>query len=162
MKNLLVQDVIRNYVTHGLRPDDTVSHAIRLMAQARVGAILVVSQDHRLQGIFSERDLLNRVVLPNLSLGDTPLSQVMTPFPVCVDLMDPVEHALDVMDQKGCRHLPVVRSDVPDVAVAMLSIRDVYRAHSQGLHAKNLALQSNIDTLQRDVASKDAYIFGAY
>jgi CBS domain-containing protein len=162
MRNLLVQDVIRNYVTHALRPDDVVRDAIRLMAQARVGAILVVNSDHRLQGIFSERDLLNRVVLPDLSLTETSLSHVMTHFPVCVDLMDPVEHALDVMDQKGCRHLPVVRSDCPDVAVAMLSIRDVYRAHSQRLHANNLALQSNIDTLQRDVALKDAYIFGAY
>ncbi len=162
MKNLLVQDVIRNYVTHALRPFDTVRDAIRLMAQARVGAILVVNLDHRLEGIFSERDLLNRVVLPDFPVGETPLSQVMTPFPVCVDLMDTVEHALDVMDQKGCRHLPVVRSDCPDVAVAMLSIRDVYRAHSQRLNADNRVLQDNIVTLKRDVELKDAYIFGAY
>jgi signal-transduction protein with cAMP-binding, CBS, and nucleotidyltransferase domain len=162
MKNLLVQDVIRNYVTHTLHPHNAVRDAIRLMAQAQVGAILVVSHDHHLQGIFSERDLLNRVVLPDLSPSETPLSQVMTPFPVCIDLTDPVERALSVMDQKGCRHLPVIQSDRPNIAVAMLSIRDVYRAHSQRLHADNRVLQDNIATLQRDVALKDAYIFGAY
>lgn len=162
MNNPLVRDVIRNYVTHALHPEDTVSQAVRLMAQAGVGAILMVNQDHHLQGIFSERDLLNRVVLPDLPLGETTLARVMTPFPLCVDLMDSVDNALAMMDQKGCRHLPVVRSDSPDVAVAMLSIRDVYRAHSQRLHDDNRTLQDNIVTLQRDVALKDAYIFGAY
>jgi CBS domain-containing protein len=132
------------------------------MAQARVGAVMIVDQQRALKGIFSERDLLNRVVLLGLPVDQTALADVMTPSPVRIDLMDSVDYALDLMDQHGCRHLPVVRSDQSDLAVAMLSIRDVYRAHSQQLSEDKEALESNIVTLQRDVQLKDAYIFGAY
>jgi CBS domain-containing protein len=162
MKSVLVRDLIRNYTTHTLSPHDRVDQAVRLMAQARVGAVMIVDQQRALKGIFSERDLLNRVVLLGLPVDQTALADVMTPSPVRIDLMDSVDYALDLMDQHGCRHLPVVRSDQSDLAVAMLSIRDVYRAHSQQLSEDKQALESNIVTLQRDVQLKDAYIFGAY
>jgi CBS domain-containing protein len=162
MKNVLVRDVIRNYVTHTLSPEQTVDHAVRVMAQARVGAVLLVDHQKVLQGIFSERDLVSRVVLLDLPASQTKLADVMTPSPIRVDLMDSVDHALALMDQHGCRHLPVVRSDQSHTAVAMLSIRDVYRAHSQRLNEDNEVLQSNIVNLQQDVQMKNAYIFGAY
>jgi CBS domain-containing protein len=162
MRHAIVKDVIKDYVIHTLRPEDTVDSAVRLMSKVFVGAILITGQDGSLQGIFSERDLLNRVVAGQMPLHVTKLRDVMTVNPQSIDLNSSVDLALELMDRYGCRHLPVVNSENRSVVVAMLSIRDVYRAYSKTLREHNEVLQDNVVELQRDVTMKNAYIFGAY
>lgn len=95
-----------------LAPATTVSEAARAMARAQAGAVLVVD-DERLVGIFTERDLLARVVACDLDPAATPVSQVMTTSPRVLGPEQPFGKALALMHKKGFRHVPVVQDDKP-------------------------------------------------
>ncbi|HTP47665.1 MAG TPA: CBS domain-containing protein [Casimicrobiaceae bacterium] len=88
-------------------PQTSVFKAAGLMAAKDVGAILVV-EDGQLIGIFTERDMLVRVVARGLDARATRLSDVMTRAPHTIDADKPFGYALLVMHQKGFRHLPVI------------------------------------------------------
>ncbi len=94
-----------------------------VMNRARVGAIPVV-EDDVLVGIFTERDLLTRVVVADRDPESTRVGDVMTHEVVTASLEDEGEHCLDLMHRTGCRHLPVVHDGR---AIAMLSMRDLLR-----------------------------------
>jgi len=89
-------------------PETLVSKAAKLMAGKNVGAIMVVQSD-RLVGIFTERDVVCRVVARGLDARATRLADVMTPAPITVDPRKPFGYALLVMFKNGFRHLPVVQ-----------------------------------------------------
>jgi CBS domain-containing protein len=89
-------------------PETLVSEAARLMAAKNVGAIMVI-EDDRLVGIFTERDVVFRVVARGLDAQATRLSEVMTRAPHTVDAERPLGYALRVMQEKGFRHLPVIQ-----------------------------------------------------
>lgn len=93
-------------------PATTVREAVELMARGGVGAVVVVDNG-RLVGIFSERDVVFRVVARGLQPAATPLADVMTKAPVTVDPERTFGHALVVMQKSGCRHLPVVEDGRP-------------------------------------------------
>jgi CBS domain-containing protein len=93
-------------------PSTTVSKAAELMAQGHVGAVVVVEDDH-LIGIFSERDAVFRVVARGLEPATTPLADVMTPAPVTIEPDRSFGHAMAVMHEHHCRHLPVVENGRP-------------------------------------------------
>jgi CBS domain-containing protein len=93
-------------------PEMTVSAAAVAMARAGVGAVLIV-QDERLVGIFTERDLAYRVVARELDPAATPLAQVMTPAPRTLSPEQPFGIALALMHKKGFRHVPVVQDGRP-------------------------------------------------
>lgn len=98
----------------------TVREAACLMTEKKVGAILIVEAD-ALIGIFTERDLLNRVVATRLDPDTTPLTQVMTPDPITIHPDKPFAHALHMMYEGCFRHLPVAEDGRP---VGMVSVRD--------------------------------------
>jgi len=102
-------------------PDQTVRDAARLMTEREIGAILIV-EDGSLVGIFTERDLLRRVVARNRSLDKTRLEEVMTRDPIMATPDEERENAIRKMQQVGCRHLPVV---VGETVVDVVSIRDL-------------------------------------
>ena len=108
-------------VMHIVSPEQTVLDAVSLMAIRRVGAIPVV-EDGRLVGIFSERDLVRRVVAPGRSVEKTRVAEVMTADPVTAAPGDERALAVLKMENVGCRHLPVVQHGA---LVDMLSIRDL-------------------------------------
>jgi len=93
-------------------PRTSVQKAVEMMARRHVGAVLVVEDDH-LVGIFSERDAVFRVVACGLEPRQTPLVDVMTPSPVTVAPDRSFGHAMAVMHENGCRHLPVVEDGRP-------------------------------------------------
>jgi CBS domain-containing protein len=88
-------------------PAHAVSAAVERMAERNVGAILV-AEDGRLLGIFTERDLLRRIVAPGLDPRTTQLGDVMTREPFTIDTDAPFGYALSLMQEKGFRHLPVL------------------------------------------------------
>ena len=100
-------------------PEMTVSEAARLMKDGKVGAALIVSAGS-LAGIFTERDVLCRVVAKGLDPKATPLSAVMTPDPVTVTPDETFGYALLLMYEHGFRHVPVVENGR---AVGVLSAR---------------------------------------
>ena len=89
-------------------PKTLVSKAAKLMADKNVGAVMVV-EDERLVGIFTERDIVFRVVAQGLDARTTRLADVMTPAPDTVDPDKPFGYALLLMHERGFRHLPVIR-----------------------------------------------------
>jgi CBS domain-containing protein len=88
-------------------PDTTVSVAAALMLEGKVGAVLVV-EDGRLAGIFTERDAVYRVMAAGRDPLTTLLKDVMTPDPLTVAPEETFGYALLLMHEKGFRHAPVV------------------------------------------------------
>ncbi len=100
-----------------------VAHAVELLRQGRVGCLLV-TRGELLVGIFTERDLLVRVLAAGLPLA-TPVAECMTAGPVTVGPADPVRAALSKMQRGGYRHLPVV--DERGRPVGILSAKHIIR-----------------------------------
>jgi len=98
----------------------TVAAAARLMKERRIGALLVV-QDGRLAGIFTERDALFRVVAEGRDPAKTLVADVMTPNPRTISPDRPFGHALHLMYEGGFRHVPVVDDGRP---LGVVSSRD--------------------------------------
>jgi CBS domain-containing protein len=110
-------------------PDDRVAEAARRMQRNRVGAVLVVV-DGKPAGLFSERDLLTRVVAENRDPATTHVGEVSTPEPVCIEATDSLRSVLDAFRQHRFRHLPVTRGGQ---AVGILSTRDFLAFVVEGL-----------------------------
>ncbi len=104
-------------------PTATVRKVAKLMAAKRVGAVLVV-EDKRLVGIFTERDAMFRVIAAGLDPDTTPLSRVMTRSPQSISPKESFGRALLTMHQNGYRHLPVIENDVPVGIVSSRSAMD--------------------------------------
>lgn len=93
-------------------PDTAVSQAARLMATKDAGAVLVV-EDDQLIGIFTERDVVFRVIAQGLDPKETCLRQVMTADPKTLGPNQCYGHALVIMQENGFRHVPVVEENLP-------------------------------------------------
>lgn len=93
-------------------PQTTVLQAAAMMAKKHVGAVLVV-EDERLVGIFTERDAVFRVIARKLDPAITPLADVMTRDPKSVSPDKSFGHAMLLMHENHCRHLPVVDNGKP-------------------------------------------------
>ena len=119
MRQRLVRDIYSGQV-HRLPPGASVNEAACLMADRHIGAVLVMAQEDLL-GIFTERDLLNRIVAPGLHPVDVTLSQAMTANPVVIGPQTKAVDALRLMREGGFRHLPV-RQD--GRVIGMISLRD--------------------------------------
>ena len=101
-------------------PGTSVLAAVKSMREKGVGSVLVTEAGH-LVGIFTERDLMNRVIADELVPSDTLLSQVMTEKVIGLEADKPLSHALHLMHQHGFRHVPVLEQGVP---VGIVSARD--------------------------------------
>ncbi len=107
-----------------MSPESTVTEAACKMVKSHVGAMLVREAD-RICGIFTERDMLERVVAPGLSASSTALRDVMTPDPGSVTPEDTLLSAIEVMKDRRTRHLLV--KDGARV-VGIISVVDVLRS----------------------------------
>ena len=86
--------------------DTKVFDAIKLMVEKNIGAILVVNED-RLEGIFTERDYMKKIILKGIASKETPVKDVMTEKMAYISPDASLEEGLAVMSEKKCRHLPV-------------------------------------------------------
>jgi CBS domain-containing protein len=122
-RNLTVESVSRLEPTPalGLRPEQTVADAVALMRRRRVGCVLVCRAG-RLLGLFTERDLMRRVLACGRPLS-TPLACCMTADPVVVGPREPIRAAIRLMEEGGYRHLPVV--DAFGRPVGILSVKRI-------------------------------------
>ena len=90
-----------------VRSEQSVLDAVRLMAEKGIGAVLVIDEG-RLSGIFSERDYARKVILEDRASHNTPVSDIMTRDPVTTTRAASVAECLSLMTNKRFRHLPVV------------------------------------------------------
>jgi CBS domain-containing protein len=122
-KNLKIDSVSRLQPTPPwqVSPTQPVADAIVLMRRERVGCVLVV-QAERLVGIFTERDLMRRVLAAGKPLT-VPVAECMTPKPVAVHPKDSIGAAIRCMEEGGYRHLPIV--DASERPVGVLSVKRI-------------------------------------
>jgi CBS domain-containing protein len=104
-------------------PDTSVSNAARLMENKNVGAVMVV-ENERLVGIFTERDAVFRVIAQGRDAQTTRLSDVMTTAPHTVDPDKSYGYALLLMQENGFRHVPVIENGKPIGIVSSRSALD--------------------------------------
>jgi CBS domain-containing protein len=104
-------------------PTATVMEVAQLMARARIGAIPIL-EDERIVGIFSERDLMTRVIVEGRDPSATVVCDAMTTEVTTAELHDTRSECLEKMQRSGFRHLPVLEDGR---LVAMLSMRDLLR-----------------------------------
>jgi CBS domain-containing protein len=122
---MLIKDVIRDREPYSIKATATVMEAAEFMARRRIGAVCVLDEDGKLIGVFSERDLLNRVVVLRRDPASLRLAEVTSELRAVIRCDETPHQALDRMDEIGSRHLPVVDGD--DRWVGMLSMRDLLR-----------------------------------
>jgi CBS domain-containing protein len=117
-----IQELIEGQTLTVLEPESSVRDAARRMAERNIGAAAVVAGSGALAGIFSERDIMSRVVAKGLDPDDTPVEHVMSKELVVADPSDEVDDALQKMHSIHARHLPVIKDGK---LVGMISIRDL-------------------------------------
>ena len=130
-----------------LRETASVAEACQRMVQARQAAVLVVDAGGKLAGIFTERDLLTRVVGRGLDPKTTTLSGVMTPNPEVLSVTDRVAYAVHCMSVAGYRTVPLV--DRERKPVGIVTVNDVIRWLANLFPTTVLNLPPGGDTLKR-------------
>jgi len=110
--------------TWTIEPQVTVYDALKLMAEKKIGALVVVEAG-KVVGIFSERDYARKVILKDRSSKDTPVRMIMTERVVAVTPATTVEVCMELMTGEHIRHLPVLDGDH---LVGVISIGDVVKA----------------------------------
>ncbi len=107
-----------------IHPDDSVFDAIQKLANANIGSLIVV-EDDRPVGIFTERDYARNVVLKGKSSPTTKVRDIMTTRVIFVQPEQTVEHCMAIMTDKHIRHLPVLRDEK---LIGMISIGDLVKS----------------------------------
>lgn len=107
-----------------LSPRATIRDAIRTMLANNIGSVLVVDEDGKLLGIFSERDLLKKIAGIRPDYAELPVRDFMTPRPETVTAANTLNFALHQMDGGGYRHLPILTEGRP---TGVISVRDMLR-----------------------------------
>lgn len=107
-----------------VEPTATVYHAIELMCDKNIGGLLIV-ENGKLLGIFTERDYARKLILKGKSSKDTQIQELMTPNPVTVAPESTVEACMKIMTDKRIRHLPVL--DQEQNLVGLISIGDLVK-----------------------------------
>lgn len=102
-----IYDLVKDRRVLSIEADRTVLEGARFMMENRIGALPVL-RSGELVGIFSERDIMNRVVALGRMPGTTKIAEVMTANPKAVSVDETVENCLYLMREFGFRHLPIV------------------------------------------------------
>jgi CBS domain-containing protein len=108
-------------------PTATVFQAVETMAEKRIGALLVCEENAPC-GIFTERDLMNQVILAKRDPATTTVGEAMSKEVVCIEPRTTMAEAMAIMTERRCRHLPVVEEAN---IVGLVSIGDLVRWESR-------------------------------
>jgi CBS domain-containing protein len=104
-------------------PETTVFQSLQLMVEKNIGALLVMDQD-KFVGIFTERDYARKVILKGKSSKQTPIRDIMTETPVTVNSENTIEECMWLMTNRYIRHLPVIDNGK---LTGIISIGDVVK-----------------------------------
>lgn len=118
----------------------TVMDALRVMAEAHIGAVLVTEKE-KIVGIYTERDYLFKGELEGRTAKNTKIKDVMTPRMITVTKDTSVEQCMGLMNQYKIRHLPVVENDQ---LVGLVSMRDVMVAALENKESEIRGLENYI------------------
>ncbi len=143
MQRKIIPDVVPRRNIRALKDKDSVLDCAKVMAEIHVAAMIVVDDEGRLIGIVTERDLVQRLLAKERDPAKTPVGSIMTGNPDTLAPEDAAMDALELMQSRNYRHLPVVEDGR---CVAMVSIRDLYAAAKAAL--------------EEDILETEAFVFG--
>jgi CBS domain-containing protein len=121
---MLIRHVIQDREPYSMSASATVQDAAEFMSTRNVGAVCVVDDAGKLIGVFSERDVLRRVVVLRRNPAEVKVGDVTSELRAVINCDETPHQALERMEVIGTRHLPVVDGDR---WVGMLSMRDLMR-----------------------------------
>ena len=125
LERSLLKDRVRTVTTMPpltVFPETRIREVLQLMNDRQVGCVMVV-ENRKLVGIFTERDALLKLGTEAAALGDRPVAEFMTPHPQTLRLDAKIAFAVQRMDLGGFRHVPVMSRD--DEPVGVISVRDI-------------------------------------
>jgi len=143
MQRKIIPDIVKRQTIGSLKPENTEYEAATMMVKANIGAVVIIDKQGRLTGIATERDMTRRVVAKGLDPKQTKLADIMTKNPDTLAPDDSAFDALELMQARNYRHLPVVEGGK---CVGMVSVRDLYSA------AKS--------SLEESIKETEAFVFG--
>jgi CBS domain-containing protein len=126
-----------------IEPSVSISAASRILAERRIGALVVIGADRHVIGILSERDIVQRLATHGAETLDLPLSEVMTRKITTCGLTDTISTVMERMTQGKFRHLPVVDQGR---LMGIVSIGDVVKHRLAEMEREQSALRDYIRT----------------
>lgn len=136
-----IEEIVRERPLYTATADQSVVEVAKFMAEKNIGALPVLDQD-RLVGIFSERDIITRVVAKGIDASNAKVRDVMTSKIVVAEAGDSYESCLQKMQQVHCRHLPIVSGEK---LIGVVSLRDL--------------LMVDLDEKERNLEYLQSYIY---
>ncbi len=143
MKRKIVPDIVKPREIISVSRDDKIIDAAAKMVDAHVAALVVFDDKENLVGIVTERNMTHRVVAKGLDTRTTTVSEIMTENPDTLTPDDFAMEALDVMQSRHFRHLPVTDGSK---VIGMVPIRDLFAAVKM--------------SLEEDIQETEAFVFG--
>ena len=101
----------------------SIREVLTCLQERKIGCVLIVNEEEKLSGIFSERDVVSRVILKPLDLDTTPIAKLMTANPRTESFATTVAFALQEMSDGGFRHMPIV--DDENYPIGVISVKDI-------------------------------------
>ena len=124
VRNILEAKGSNEHNVFSVDPSTIVYSAIETMAQKNIGGVLIC-ENGKLVGIFTERDYARKLILKGKSSKDTPIGDLMTKNPFTVTVESTIEECMQLMSDRRIRHLPVL--DMEGKLSGVISIGDVVR-----------------------------------
>ena len=141
---MLVQQILGSKASGGVlsvKPTDSVSDAIKLLSEKRIGSVVVSTNGESLDGILSERDVVRELGRRGAAVLAEPVSALMTAKIVTCSETDTADQILQMMTDGRFRHLPVMREGK---MIGLISIGDVVKARLSELSMEKNALEGMI------------------
>jgi CBS domain-containing protein len=143
MQRKIVPDIVERSAIATMKADESILEAAKIMASKNIAAMIVVDASSNITGIVTERDMTQRVLAKGIDAAETPVSSIMTANPDTLSPNDSAGDALELMQSRKYRHLPV---EEDGKCVAVVSIRDLYAAVKEAL--------------EEDIRETEAFVFG--
>jgi CBS domain-containing protein len=124
-------------------PGRTLSEAAKVLAERRIGALLIVDGQRPVAGIISERDIVRAVAHHGAKALEEPVSRFMTEKVLTCTGETPIPHVMELMTQQKFRHVPVVEGGR---LVGIVSIGDVVKERLEEVEAEAEAIKEYIAT----------------
>ena len=143
MQRKIVPNVVARKKVVTVVVEDTAFQAAKLMADNHIAALVVVDGESKIIGIVTERDMTQRIIAAGLDGKTTPVKHIMTENPDTLSPEDTAGDALELMQTRNYRHLPVAEDGK---CIAVVSIRDLYASVKEAL--------------EEDIRETEAFVFG--
>ena len=124
-----------------IEPNATLAAAVGLLAEKRIGAVIILGAGQRIVGILSERDIVRAIGTGPSSVLEEPVSRYMTAKVTTVDESASIDRVMELMTEGRFRHLPVVENGR---LVGIVSIGDVVKRHVNTIDSERRALRDYI------------------